>query len=524
MAVEATTTSADIDTELDPTRPGTDERIVSRNPATGAIIDDVPVTIGDDLDEVVESARDAQGHWGRLPAEERAQFLLDAREAILDHRTELRDLAVEETGKARVDALGEMMVVLDSFGYYANRGPELLADEKLDLHLMKNKRVTVQHAPAGLALNISPWNFPIDLAISPIIPALIAGNAVIVKPSEWTTLTALRAVEIINRSGLPDGILQVAPGYGETGAALVERADAVSFTGSVATGRHVATAAAQNFVPSTLELGGKDPCIVLEDANLERAASGAVWGAFFNAGQCCMSIERVFAHEAIYDEFVERVVEKTRALRQGVPGDGDVDVGAITFPKQLETIESHVQSALEAGATALTGGERAVIGEGDFFEPTVLVDVEPDMEIMVEETFGPVMPIMKVSSAAEAIRHANESRFGLNSSIWSTNHDRARRLARQLEAGNVCINDVIASYGVPEAPYGGIKESGMGRRKGAWEIADYTEPKTILEDIIGLDNEPYWYPYSDRLVDGVDKAFEALFRRGLTGKLRGLFQ
>jgi succinate-semialdehyde dehydrogenase/glutarate-semialdehyde dehydrogenase len=249
-----------------------------------------------------------------------------------------------------------------------------------------------------------------------------------------------------------------------------------------------------------------------------------VWGAFFNAGQCCMSVERVFVHEEVYDEFVERVVQLTRQLRQGIPEDGDVDVGAITFPPQLETIEAHVEQAHEAGAEVRSGGGRRELEGGDYFEPTVLVDVDPEMDVMVEETFGPLMPIMKVPSAGEAVRLANETRYGLNASLWSTDADRARRLARQIEAGNVCINDVIASYVAIEAPYGGIKESGVGRRKGVWELEDFTEPKTILEDIVGLSREPYWYPYSENLASGIDKAFEALFRRGWAGKIRGLFR
>lgn len=523
MTVEAQTTPAESDPEIEREEPGTPETIVSRNPATGEVIDSIPVASSADVEDAVRSADEAQSHWGRLPVEERVEYLHDAREALLDHREELRELVVAETGKAQPDALGELLALFDTLGYYARKGPELLEEERLSLHLLKNKRVTVQHAPAGLVVNISPWNFPLDLSMTPVIPALVAGNAAIIKPSEWTTLTARRAVEIVNRSGLPEGLLQVVPGYGEVGSALIDDADAVSFTGSVETGRKVAAQAGRTLIPATMELGGKDPFVVLDDANVERAANGAVWGAFFNAGQCCMSVERVFVHEAVYDEFVERVVQLTRKLRQGVPEDGDIDVGAITFPPQLETIESHVGGALQAGATARVGGSRREIEGGDYFEPTVLVDVDPEMDVMVEETFGPVMPIMKVPSAGEAIRLANDTRFGLNASIWSTDGDRAKRLARQVEAGNVCINDVIASYIAVEAPYGGVKDSGVGRRKGVWELEDFTEPKTILEDIVGLNREPIWYPYSEGLVNGAGKAIEALFRRGWGGKIRGLF-
>ncbi len=501
-----------------------DETIVCRNPATGGVIDEIPVSDSEEIEAAVDRAHDAQQHWARLPAEERADYLLDGREALLDHREELVDLLVAETGKARQDALAEVLMTLDTITYYAKEAPGLLADETVDLHLMKNKRVTVEYAAAGLVVNISPWNFPLDLSMNPVVPALMAGNAAIIKPSEWTPLVALRAAEILERAGLPDGLLQVLPGYGKTGADLVDEADAVSFTGSVATGRKVAVQAAEKLVSCTLELGGKDPALVLDDANLTRAVEGIVWGAFFNSGQTCMSVERAFVHDAVYDEFVERAVRKTRDLRQGNPADEQVDVGAMTFPGQLETIEEHLEDAVDNGARVLVGGEREESGGGAFFEPTVLVDVEPTMQIMQEETFGPVLPIMDVPSAAEAVRLANESRFGLNASIWSQDRERARRLARQLESGNVCINDVIASYSAIEAPYGGVKESGLGRRNGRWELYEYTEPKTVMEDLIGLNREPFWYPYSETVDATIDTVFDALFRNGWTGKIRNLFK
>jgi acyl-CoA reductase-like NAD-dependent aldehyde dehydrogenase len=528
MTVEPQTTGESREKPDDPSSETSgapsDDVVISHNPATGDVIDEVAVPSDDELQEAVQRARDAQSHWERLPVEERAEYLLEARDVLLDHRKEIRDLVVEETGKAPLDAMAEMAMTCDTLGYYANEGPEMLADETLDLHLLKNKRITVQRSPVGVVLNISPWNFPLDLAITPIVPALIAGNATIVKPSEYTTLTAMRTVELLNRAGLPEGLVQVLPGYGETGSKLIDEADAVSFTGSVETGRKVAKQAADNLIPSTLELGGKDPALVLSDAYVARAANGVVWGAFFNSGQCCMSTERVYVHEDVYEDFVDRVVALTRELRQGDPAEGQVDVGAMTFPDQVDIVERHVQDAVDKGARVVTGGERRDIGGGDFFAPTVLVDVDHDMDIMTEETFGPTLPIMKVPSAAEAIRLANDTPYGLNASIWSSDRDRARRLARQIDSGNVCINDVISSYAANEAPYGGVGDSGIGRRKGAWEVEDFVEPKTVMEDIIGLEREPFWYPYSERVLDTVDKAFVTLFRRGLTDKIKGLFE
>lgn len=502
-----------------------EQRTVScYNPATGKIIAEIPATTPEQIEEAVAASRNAFQGWRRLSIEERCNYLLQAREHMLDHREELLDLLIAETGKAIIDAQAELLTVFDTIEYYTNNAAKILADETLSLHLLKNKRVKVQYMPIGSVLNISPWNFPLDLSLTPAIPALIAGNSVIIKPSENTSLAVIRAVELMNEAGLPEGLLQALPGFGDVGAALCDEADAITFTGSVATGKKVAKAAAENLVPCTLELGGKDPAIVLDDADIERAANGIVWGAFFNSGQVCMSIERVYVHEAVYDQFVERVVELTRQLRQGVPWDHNVDIGAMIDPHQKHIIERHVEDAVQKGARVLTGGKRREVDEGDFYEPTILVDVDHTMKIMREETFGPIMPIMKVRSAFEAVQLANDSDFGLNSSVWSKDTKRARDLARQIESGQVCINDVIASYVAIEAPYGGVKHSGIGRRKGSYELKKFVHTKTVLEDILGLKKEPYWYPYNEAVGKAVDKVFGVLYRRGISKKVADLFK
>jgi acyl-CoA reductase-like NAD-dependent aldehyde dehydrogenase len=307
------------------------------------------------------------------------------------------------------------------------------------------------------------------------------------------------------------------------GAALCDEADAITFTGSVATGRKVAAAAAQNLVPCTLELGGKDPAIVLDDADVERAANGITWGAFFNSGQVCMSVERAYVHEAVYDEFVERVVALTSALRQGEPVDYDVDIGAMIDPNQKHIIDKHIKDAVDKGARVLTGGKSVEGVDGDFYEPTVLVDVDHTMKVMREETFGPILPIMKVRSGFEAVQLANDSEFGLNSSVWTGDVRRGRDLACQIESGQVCINDVIASYLALEAPYGGVKNSGIGRRKSKDEMRKFVQPKTVLEDIFNLKKEPFWFPYNAGVGKAVDKVFGVLYRRGITSKITDLF-
>lgn len=527
-------TSAGATTQFDGGQPG--EQLQCFDPASSRMIAQMAIATPLQVEEAVQDARRAFEAWRRVSVEERCEQIKKAGDILMKHRKELLDLLVAETGKARVDAQAEFLNLFETLRYYTSNGPELLSDKRLSLHLLKNKRARVEHMPLGVVVNISPWNFPLDLSLTPAIPALIAGNAVLIKPSEHTPLTVFRAVELMNQTGLPVGLLQTVMGRGEVGQLLVDQADAVTFTGSVGTGRKVAVRAAQRLIPCTLELGGKDPAIVLEDADLERSARGVVWGAFFNSGQVCMSVERVYVHEAIYDAFVERVLELTAELRQGVPDDYEVDIGAMIDPGQFEIIEAQLREAVEQGARVLIGGERVQLESqlnhhpghypmiGDFFAPTVLVDVNPSMKIMREETFGPILPIMKVRSAFEAVKLANDSPFGLNASVWGRDMKRARQIASQVEAGQVCINDVIVSYVAIEAPFGGVKSSGLGRRKGPAEIYKFVEQKTVLEDILNLKKEPYWFPYHESLGKGVDKAIGLLYQRGVAKRIKSLFR
>jgi succinate-semialdehyde dehydrogenase/glutarate-semialdehyde dehydrogenase len=362
----------------------------------------------------------------------------------------------------------EVYSCCDSISYYAKRAPRFLAPEKRRIHGLMGfmKRLRVVYKPLGVVGLITPWNGPVVLAVNPLVQALLAGNAVVHKPSEVTPFSALVVKKFTEAAGFPADLYQVLQGDGSTGAALIESGvDKVSFTGSVATGRKVAEACGRRLIPCTLELGGKDPMIVCADADLERAARGAVWGAFTNAGQVCMSTERVYVVEPVAQAFIERVVELTRELRQGPESEGEVDVGAITSPGQLEIIEQHVADALAKGAKVLTGGRRNPAFEGFFFEPTVLVDVNHDMAIMRDETFGPCLPIQVVKDEEAALELANQSCYGLQASVWTRDSWKGKRLANRIAAGGVVVDDCIVTYGITESPFGGVKQSGIGRER-----------------------------------------------------------
>jgi betaine-aldehyde dehydrogenase len=358
---------------------------------------------------------------------------------------------------------------------------------------------------------ISPWNFPLVLGLGDALPALLAGAAVVVKPSEFTPLGLAEIVEAWKSEiGGPD-VFDCVQGIGETGEALIDAVDFVQFTGSDATGRRVMARAAETLTPVSLELGGKDPMIVLSDANIDRAANAAAWGGMFNSGQVCQSVERIYVEEPVYDEFVAKLTAEVRKLRQGADGRGyGKDVGAMTSPNQSAKVQDQIEDALASGARALTGGKR-VEGAGDYFEPTVLVDVDHSMKVMRDETFGPVVGVMKVSDAEEALRLANDSRYGLSASVFGDT-SLAEAVARRIECGAVNVNDVIVNFITTDVPMGGWKESGIGFRHGEWGIKKFCRPESLVITRVGGKREPVWYPYSRSrraLVDRIARAFHA---------------
>lgn len=492
------------------------EVIRSYAPATGALLGEVPVATTEDVRRAVARARRAQEAWALLPLAERAERILRYRNAIVERAEELVDLEVRETGKTRHESLiSEVFVVADVATYYAKNAEKFLAPKKIDMVRMLHRRSYVHYVPRGVVAVISPWNFPVVLTMSDAICALIAGNAVICKPSEVTPLCVQKCKEIWDATGLPEDLFQIVHGYGKTGGDLIDAGvDKVVFTGGVATGRRVAAMCGERLIPCTLELGGKAPLIACEDADIERTARAIVYGGFANSGQICISVERVYAHETIHDRLLERVVGLVSELRQGDPATSEVDVGAMTFPRQVEIVEAHVKDAVEKGAKLRSGGKRKA-GGGMFFEPTVLANCNHDMTVMREEIFGPIVPFMKVSSEEEALALANDTHLGLNAYVFTKNRDKGCRIAEQVRAGSVMVNDVLMNYALPEAPFGGVKASGIGRVHGEDALRDMCEARHINVDRFGsLEREPYWHPYTGESLKLLIKATRILFSNG----------
>jgi acyl-CoA reductase-like NAD-dependent aldehyde dehydrogenase len=487
-------------------------RIVSINPATGVPLGDVPDMGADQIKAAVARARAAQKAWGERPVAERCRHVARFADVLMERSAEVIELIVKEGGKTRLEALGtEVAVVADLTRYFVKHAPRQLAPEPIPLHLMRHRASYVHHVPRGVVAVIAPWNFPFSIPMGEVVMAMIAGNGVVLKPSEMTPLIALKAKELVDAAGLPPELFQVVTGRGAAGAALIDAGvDYVVFTGSVATGKKVGAACGERLIPCTLELGGKAPAIVCVDADLDRAAQAIVWGGFANSGQVCASVERVYAHENIHDQLVQKIVEETRALRQGDASAGEVDVGAMTWDKQVDNVERLVDAAVRAGAKIETGGKRGP-GPGLFFQPTVLTGCTQDMDIMRKEIFGPAIPIMQVRTEEEAVRLANDSTLGLTAYVFSKDTAKARRIAEHVEAGTVMINDVLNTFGCPETPWGGVKMSGVGRTHGAIGLRDLCQLRHVNYDRVHLARELWWYPYRERTFTWLNRGMKLLF-------------
>jgi acyl-CoA reductase-like NAD-dependent aldehyde dehydrogenase len=488
------------------------------NPATGERIASVPLLGNEAVAEMVGRARAAQPGWEALGFQGRARVMRRAQRWMVDNVERVIDVVVSESGKTYEDAqLADYGYTAGALRFWAKEAQGYLADEPVpswNNPVVAGKRLIIRYAPVGVVGVIGPWNYPIANSFGDCIPALMAGNSVLLKPSEVTPLSSMLMAEMMRECGLPEDVFQVATGDGTTGAALIEGVDCVMFTGSTRTGRAVMKAAAERLVPCYLELGGKDPMIVCADANLDRAANAAAFYSMNNGGQVCISVERVYVEEPVYDEFVSKVTQQVGRLRQGRPGQpGSVDVGAVTFPPQIEVVDDHVRDAVQKGARVLVGGQRRE-GDGRFFEPTVLVDVDHSMKIMTEETFGPTLPIMKVADAEEALRLANDTEYGLQASVWTRDIERGETLARRIEAGVVCVNDAQVNYSALNLPMGGWRSSGLGTRHGAAGIRKYTKTQSLLLTKRAPKRDLHMFPYSRRRTRMLQRMLKLLYGRG----------
>ena len=507
----------------------------SVDPASGEVIARFEATPPVEVPRILEQARAAQQSWKRLRLQERCAFIGKLKDVFYQRRNEIADVVTREVGKPRVESLfSDVLISLDAAAYYADfkRVQKLLKSERVPHHnlAMKAKSGRIQYEPRGVIGIISPWNFPITIPIGQILPALVAGNAVVLKPSELTPWCGALIGEMCGQAGFPTGLVQVIQGRGDLGAALVEpggptappdspSCDKIIFTGSVATGRRVGEACARRLVPCVLELGGKDAMVVLADAELEIASSGAVWGSFTNCGQACLSVERLYVERSVADRFTELCVAKAKRLRVGPGSDPETEVGPMITRQQVERVERQLEDAVARGARILLGGRRSSRG-GCYFEPTVMTGVNHSMLLMQEETFGPVLAIYPVEDATEAVRLANDSKFGLSASVWTRDSKRGEQIAAQLNAGTVMVNDVISAFGVCEAPHGGRGASGWGHTHSRLGLLEMVQVKYVDVDRLPRVPKSWWYGYNADLGAAAERFLEFLFAPKASEKFR----
>jgi acyl-CoA reductase-like NAD-dependent aldehyde dehydrogenase len=500
------------------TFPTTDE-IISYNPATNEEIGRVRASSAAEVLEAIEKSRAAFQTWRKTSFAERKRFVMKAREVILEELDEIASLISDESGKPVAESLSmEIAPVLDLMQYFAKNAQKILRPRKVNIGLYATLGRTskIIYQALGVVAIIPAWNYPFSIPLGETAMALMAGNTVVLKPSELTSFIGLKIGEIFQKAGLPENVVQVITGDGRTGAALVDSApDKIMFTGSVATGKRIAEAAAKNLTSVVLELGGKDPMIVFADANLELAAQGAIWGAFCNSGQSCSSVERLYVQESIAEALTKKIVEKTKQLEQNLGSVETTDIGAMSSERQMRIVEDHVEDFRKSGAKILTGGRRNTNFAGTFYEPTVISGATNEMRGMLEETFGPTLPIATFKTEEEAIRLANESEFGLTASVWTRDLAKGQRVAAKIEAGTVCVNEVLYTHGIGQTPWGGFKNSGSGRTHGREGLMELVQPQHIHVNRFAILPNAWWMPYGATAI----KTFRGLAKHFATGSL-----
>jgi len=502
--------------------------IVSTNPATGGVLEELACTTPEEVHAAVARARAAQPQWQAISVGQRTAVLRRFQQLLNEGRDDVARLICRETGKPAAEALAtEVLVVLDAAQFCIRNAHSVLRERTLP-HAnlaMKSKRGKLLREPYGVIGIIAPWNYPFSIPAVETLGALVAGNAVVLKPSEFTPLIALELQRLLLEAGLPPDLMQVVIGEGPAGAALTEAAiDKLIFTGSVATGKRVGEAAARRLLPVVLELGGKDPMIVLDDADLEVTSSGAMWGAFMNAGQTCLSVERCYVQRRLYEPFLQKCGEKIAKLRVGNGIDSEVEIGPMIHERQLRMVDDQVRDAVERGARLLAGGTRLTELGPNFYAPTLLADVTNEMRLMREETFGPVLPVAPFDSDEDAVRLANDSNFGLAASVWTGDRQRGEAMAARVQAGTVMLNDMISCFGIAEAPHGGFKQSGIGRTHGELGLQEMVRVKYVDVDRMPRMKKVWWFPYGTRyqrqMGDFADLLFAQTWRTKLKGALR----
>ena len=500
--------------------PTTQNEIISYNPATGEEFGRVENSSAEEVREAVEKSRQAFEKWRKTSFKERAKFVMRAREVILGELDAIARLISDESGKPIAESLSmEIAPVLDLMQYFAKNAAKILKPERINIgpYATLGRTSKIIYKPLGTVGIIPAWNYPFSIPLGEVVMSLMAGNAVIVKPSELTPFIGLKIGEIFEKVGLPENVLQILTGDGQTGAALVDSGiEKIMFTGSVTTGKKIAESAAKHLTSVVLELGGKDPMIVFADANLELAAQGAIWGAFCNSGQSCSSVERLYVEESIVDEFTNLIVEKTKKLRQDSGDKETTDVAAMSSERQIKIVEDHVESFRQEGAKILTGGKRNAQFKGAFYEPTVISNATNEMRGMREETFGPTLPIAIFKTEEEAVRLANDSDFGLTASVWTRDLTKGKRVAEKILAGTVCVNEVLYTHGIGQTPWGGFKQSGYGRTHGKYGLLELVAPQHLHVNRALLAPNAWWLPYSPTAVE----TFRGFARYFASGSLR----
>jgi succinate-semialdehyde dehydrogenase/glutarate-semialdehyde dehydrogenase len=499
----------------------------SRDPATGEILGTVPVTPPEEVEAIAEEVARVQRGWELVPLGERCRIVGRAVEVTLRRFDELALAVTRENGKTIMEStaadVGSLVVAVD---WIARSGRRYLSPERVHdpQPILKHKRHWILYRPLGVIGIISPWNYPLLLPGGEVAEALVAGNGVLLKPSEHTPLCGELLADVFIEAGVPEGLLRVIHGVGPTGAALCEAGPVrkIFFTGSVATGRKVMEAAAKHGKPVVLELGGNDPAIICADADLDRAVTGTLWAAMSSAGHTCAAIERVYVDRSIHDEYVSRVIEKARGLRPGDPKDPDTQIGPLLNEAQYAKVLAHIDDAVARGATLECGGPVEVSGlAGRFLAPAVLTGVDHSMDIIREETFGPVLPVMSFGSPDEAVALANDTRYGLGASVWTRDMRRGRALARRIDTGMVWLNDHAYSRAAAQTPWGGIKESGTGVTHSKFGLYEMVDKRLVAEDA-GRMPVGWWYPYDETRRRGFAAVIEAMYSTGVAGKARAL--